>query len=91
MTEQRDATAPAVLDVAELVALIRALWAERLGHSDFTDDESFFAVGGHSMRAVLVMKALGVAVGAKLPTRMLLDNQTINELTDAVRAHVASE
>ncbi|MFI6784600.1 acyl carrier protein [Micromonospora sp. NPDC050276] len=75
-------------DTADLTALIRATWSAVLARSDFTDDDSFFALGGHSMRVVTVMKELSGAVGQRLPTRLLFENQTVRELTEAVRAHV---
>jgi aryl carrier-like protein len=69
-----------------LPAAVRAAWAAVLGHQDFGDRDNFFHVGGHSLRAIQLMKGLSRDLGIRLPVRLLFDHPTVHELTEAVHA-----
>ncbi|MBP2472206.1 acyl carrier protein [Crossiella equi] len=71
-------------------ASVRAAFAAALGREDFTDEESFFRVGGHSLRAVHVMKAISAAVGTRLPVKLLFDHPSVAELTEAIDDRLAA-
>jgi hypothetical protein len=65
---------------AELAAVVRAAWAEGLGHQDFGDDENFFTVGGHSMCAVRIVRTLKNDVDPTLTVRRFFQHPTVTEL-----------
>jgi hypothetical protein len=69
-------------------AQVRQAWQQILGHSDFRDDESFFRIGGHSLRALKLIRLLGELTGVRLNQRLIFDNSTVNSLTAALHAHV---
>ena len=69
----------------DVTTVVRGLWVEVLGHDDFADDESFFDVGGHSLRGVLLMRRLEESLGATLPVALLFDHQSVTALAAAVR------
>ncbi|MFF2191623.1 acyl carrier protein [Streptomyces sp. NPDC058157] len=74
----------------ELTDRVRAIWAEVLGRSDFSDSESFFETGGHSLLASKVMARLGRAVGTRLPMQLIFDHRTVEQLAAAVHAQLAA-
>ncbi|WP_192564150.1 amino acid adenylation domain-containing protein [Pseudomonas gozinkensis] len=44
-------------DIAnETEARIAAIWQQHLGHADFTTDDDFFQIGGHSLMAAAVLR-----------------------------------
>lgn len=69
-------------------AAVRAAWSGQLGHDDFTDEDSFFAVGGHSLRATRVMRQLSAQCQTRLPVRLLFDHPTVTGLAAAAERHV---
>jgi acyl carrier protein len=75
----------------ELTALVRGTWEQVLGNADFTDEDPFFVVGGHSLAAIRVMTALSTAVGVRLPVRLLFRNRSIDTLVPAVAGYVADQ
>ncbi|MGW2640704.1 phosphopantetheine-binding protein [Streptomyces sp. NPDC001348] len=77
------------LTTEELTALVHHAWAEALGHDEFTDEDHFFQVGGHSMGAVQVVRRIGAALGRRLPVRLLLRNPTVRGLAAALAAPAA--
>lgn len=62
---------------------VRAAWAATLGHDDFTDHDSFFTVGGHSMRGIKLMRRLSGG-GIRLPLSLLFEHPTVARLTAAL-------
>lgn len=70
---------------------VREAFAVELGHHDFTDEDSFFYVGGHSLRGLRVMRSVSTAVGVKLPLRLLFEHPSVRELSSAVTAVVAAD
>jgi hypothetical protein len=63
----------------DLIPLVRRAWAEALGHDDFTDKDSFFHVGGHSLAALHVVRVTGEAVRRKVSVRLLLVHPTVSD------------
>ncbi|MER5807226.1 phosphopantetheine-binding protein [Streptomyces sp. NPDC002033] len=76
---------------AELTDRVRAIWTEVLGRSDFSDSDSFFEAGGHSLLASKVMARLGRAVGTRLSMQLIFDHRTVERLADAVHAQVSAQ
>jgi acyl carrier protein len=60
-------------------------WAESLHREDISADDDFFRIGGHSMRAMQVMRQLSRQLGVRLPTQLIFDNRTPRLLVAAVR------
>ncbi|MFF0141368.1 acyl carrier protein [Streptomyces sp. NPDC005227] len=73
-------------DPAGTAALVRRAWAEALGHDEFTDDDHFFQVGGHSLGALQVVRELGTALGRRISVRVLFRNPTVLSLAEALAA-----
>ncbi|WP_431047264.1 phosphopantetheine-binding protein [Streptomyces sp. P1-3] len=59
---------------------IRSVWEQVLGHGDFTDDENFFAVGGHSLLAAQVAARINRVAPARVAARDLFDHPTVTAL-----------
>ncbi|MFI0714482.1 acyl carrier protein [Streptomyces inhibens] len=59
---------------------IRSVWEQTLGHGNFTDDESFFAVGGHSLLAAQVTARINRVAPARIAVRDLFDHPTVTSL-----------
>ncbi|MCX4766699.1 phosphopantetheine-binding protein [Streptomyces sp. NBC_01275] len=75
----------------ELTALVRTAWADALGHDEFTDEDHFFRVGGHSLGALHVVRDLGAELGRKIPVRVLFRNPTVRGLAQALTADAPQE
>lgn len=73
---------------AELAAVVRAAWAEGLGHQDFGDDENFFTVGGHSMCAVRIVRTLKNDIDPTLTVRRFFQHPTVTELAAVLASTV---
>ncbi|WP_416981277.1 acyl carrier protein [Streptomyces sp. T028] len=80
------ATEPETRGTAELTELVRKAWAEALGHDEFTDEDHFFHVGGHSLGALHVVRDLGAELGRKIPVRVLFGNPTVRGLAEKLAA-----
>ncbi|MEW2045137.1 phosphopantetheine-binding protein [Streptomyces sp. NBC_00377] len=85
------ATESGTRDTGELTELVRSAWADALGHDEFTDEDHFFQVGGHSLGALHVVRDLGAALGRKIPVRVLFRNATVRGLTRALAADAPEE
>jgi Phosphopantetheine attachment site len=75
----------------DMLSLVREAWTAALKHTDFSDDDDFFVVGGHSLLAGRVMALLAKQTGQRLLLRMFFDNPTVSELAAAVSAHIAAQ
>jgi hypothetical protein len=80
------ATESATRGTGELTALVHRAWAEALGHDEFTDEDHFFQVGGHSLAALQVVRELGIALDRRIPVRVLFRHPTVRALTEALAA-----
>ncbi|MER5887850.1 acyl carrier protein [Streptomyces sp. NPDC001941] len=65
---------------ADVAGLVRTAWADGLGHAEFHDDEHFFQVGGHSMCAVRIVRALKKELDIQLTVRQFFAHPTVAEL-----------
>ncbi|MFD8412334.1 MULTISPECIES: acyl carrier protein [unclassified Streptomyces] len=70
-------TLPTDGTTADLAARVRTAWARGLGHDEFHDDEHFFEVGGHSMCAVRIVRALKTELGIPLTVRDFFAHPTV--------------
>ncbi|MEV8033710.1 amino acid adenylation domain-containing protein [Streptomyces sp. NPDC086182] len=79
-TAPRSATAVALASV----------WCEVLGVPSVGDEDSFFALGGHSMLAVRLVGEIAERFGADLPIKTLFETPRLGDLAaliDAVTGH----
>ncbi|MBT2387145.1 non-ribosomal peptide synthetase [Streptomyces sp. ISL-11] len=60
------------------------LFAEVLGLPRVTIDDSFFALGGHSLLVTRVISGVRRRLGAELPVRTLFERQSVAALLEAV-------
>ena len=71
---------------------MRADLDSRLPASTSGRHDTFFALGGHSLKAVAIISGVGAACGVELSMRMLLDARTAAELAGVVESwHGATE
>lgn len=68
-------------------ARVRALWAEVLGHANFSITDSFFEVGGDSLRLAALHGALQDLAGFDFPLVELFDHPTVREMAELVGRH----
>ncbi|MEU8792436.1 acyl carrier protein [Streptomyces sp. NPDC048643] len=73
-------------DPTGIAALVRRAWTEALGHDEFTDDDHFFQVGGHSLGALQVVRELGTALDRRISVRVLFRNPTVRALAEELVA-----
>lgn len=76
---------PAVLPTNELEHQIQAIWSEVLGHDRIGTNDSFFKIGGNSLRVVRVQAELQKLLGRTVSTATLYEFFTIKDLA----AHLA--
>ena len=67
-------------------AVVLAVWMEVLGLDTIGLDDSFFMVGGDSLRAAKVASRLSVALGAEVPLTLLLEADTVRRLSETLEA-----
>ncbi|MFL6115918.1 MAG: acyl carrier protein [Catenulispora sp.] len=56
---------------------VHAIWADKLALADFSDDEDFFALGGHSLIMVRIQDALAAEFGVEVPMDDLFRHATV--------------
>jgi len=87
----RAAPAPRDKGVAsELEEQIAALWEDLLGVGDFGREDSFFSIGGHSLKAVRVVARMQKELGIALKLKDFFANPTVAGLA-AVAARQAGK
>ncbi len=64
--------------------LIIMIWCEVLGIDRIAVNENFFALGGHSLRAVQAMSRLSIVLNQELPVRLLFEAPTVKELASQI-------
>jgi acyl carrier protein len=67
-----------------LEELVLDVWVEVLGHNGIGVCDDFFAVGGHSLRAMQVVSRLRSAFGVEVPLGLLLEHPTVGEQAQVV-------
>ncbi|MFH9402557.1 amino acid adenylation domain-containing protein [Streptomyces sp. NPDC017638] len=65
-------------------AVLGQLWSELLGVSSVKPDDSFFALGGHSINAVSLIARIQQHFGVKLPIRALFEHSRLAGLAALV-------
>ncbi len=68
------------LDLTELYSYIRNLWMQALGHSDFTDTNNFFDVGGYSMLVIDMLQKLKSRTGRDISALDFFEHPTVDSL-----------
>lgn len=61
---------------------IHRIWAQHLKLADFSDDDDFFTLGGHSLIMVAIQSDLNAELGVEVPMDELFRHLTVNELAD---------
>jgi len=69
----------------EIEAKLVSLWEELLGVRGVGTDQDFFEIGGHSLLAVRMLYGVERTFGKRLPTSMLFESATIQELASWLR------
>lgn len=69
----------------DITGVIRDVWCEVLELDTVTEDDDFFAIGGHSLTAMQVASRLRAQLGGvRVPTRVLFTNRTLASFAEAV-------
>ncbi|MFV2088600.1 acyl carrier protein [Micromonospora sp. LOL_021] len=66
--------------------LVRGIWVDVLGGDDFTDDESFFEIGGDSFAALRVLDQIRRQTGVRVSLLAFVDDPTVAGLRSALTA-----
>ncbi len=73
----------------EIESAIAAMWVELLGHDNFSLQDHFFMVGGHSLLAMRLMARLQNHFRIELPLSLFLETPTITALAQMVELLLA--
>jgi amino acid adenylation domain-containing protein len=79
--EAGDAHVPPATDDERAIA---AAWAEVLGVERVGATDGFFALGGHSLRAVRIVARVDELLGVRLPVSALFESPTVRGLAERV-------
>lgn len=60
---------------------IHDIWSRELKLDDFSDDDDFFALGGHSLIMTRIQKAIADEIGVEVPMDQLLRQSTVAKVT----------
>jgi acyl carrier protein len=73
---------------ADIQQQIAKLWAQSLGVKSVAPDDSFFALGGHSLLGIKLVAAVQerLALDAELSLSDLLEHPTLAEFSDHIAA-----
>ncbi|MBB5762264.1 condensation domain-containing protein [Methylorubrum rhodesianum] len=63
-----------------LLIKVRAIWREMLGRPDLSDDDDFFASGGHSLLAARLVARIEAATGRSVPLWSFFEAGTVARL-----------
>ncbi|MEU1823300.1 amino acid adenylation domain-containing protein [Streptomyces abikoensis] len=74
-----------------LEELLCGLFSDILGVSRVTADDSFFALGGHSLSATRLTARLRATLGLELAVRAVFETPTVTGLADALRKAAEGE
>ncbi|HET6230115.1 MAG TPA: amino acid adenylation domain-containing protein [Longimicrobiaceae bacterium] len=78
--ERSDARPAPVPPATRTEARVAGLWAEVLGTDEVGVEDDFFALGGHSLRAMRLVARVREAFGVDLTVRALFDAPTVRAL-----------
>jgi acyl carrier protein len=65
---------------------IHEIWAKELRLTDFSDEDDFFALGGHSLAMARIQDLIGKEFGIEVPMDQLFRKSTVNSIS----AHIDS-
>jgi acyl-CoA synthetase (AMP-forming)/AMP-acid ligase II/NADP-dependent 3-hydroxy acid dehydrogenase YdfG len=82
---RRRFTAPAT-DLERQIALI---WSDALGRPEIGRDDSFFELGGNSLRAARLLALVDRTLAVRLTTQLLYENPTVAGMAAAITRHGA--
>ncbi len=71
-------------DVARLEQFLVRLWGEILKRENVRRDDNFFALGGRSLHAMMMINRLQDAIGISIPQTLIFEAQTVAELVAAL-------
>jgi amino acid adenylation domain-containing protein len=77
------------LAVDDTELLIRAVFAEILGTSQFSMEDSFFDIGGNSLLAVRLLRDLEASVGIRVSLASLFENSSVRSIARSIGEEVA--
>ncbi|MCC3650358.1 MULTISPECIES: acyl carrier protein [Streptomyces] len=85
-----DSSAPETETRAAVREVVAPLWCEALAVPEVSDDDDFFALGGHSLAALHVISTVEQTYGVELAgPRDIWENPTLGAFVSAVAAAVA--
>ncbi|NIM11556.1 MAG: amino acid adenylation domain-containing protein [Candidatus Aminicenantes bacterium] len=58
------------------------IWSEVLGHSAIGIDDNFFEVGGHSLKATILLSRIHKTLDIKIPLKKIFERVTIRSLSE---------
>jgi acyl carrier protein len=62
--------------------VMRKIWADELDLQEFSDDDDFFSLGGHSLIMTKIQLRIRREVGLAIPMDDLFRHATINGISD---------
>lgn len=75
---------------SQLQASLLGAWRMVLGRQDFGVDDDFFRIGGHSIMALELVRAMEQATGLGISLGMVFERPTIEQLDEALADRAAS-
>ena len=69
--------------------MVASVWADVLGRNDISVTRSFFAYGGHSLKAAVVVRRLSDQLGIEVALSALMAARTVRELARTIDARRA--
>lgn len=75
----------------EVEVIVAEEWSRILGVPDLFRDDDFFALGGHSLGAMMLVAAIDGRIGVRIPVRTLFEHPRLAELAAAIADRRASE
>ncbi|MFW6357634.1 MAG: amino acid adenylation domain-containing protein [Chroococcales cyanobacterium] len=75
----------------EVEQVLAEIWSEVLGIAQISIDDNFFALGGHSLRAMQLVSRLRQMFEIELPLPTLFENPTIAQLAQVIESILLAE
>jgi amino acid adenylation domain-containing protein len=86
--ERRSMQADVIAPRSATEKLLVQIWTDVLGLTNVSVNDDFFAVGGHSLKAMQVLSRLRAALHHAIPLRRIFEYPTITQLAAAVDAEM---
>jgi len=61
--------------------IIRSIWSQELNIADFSDDDDFFSLGGHSLIMTKIQVSIKEKIGVEVPMDDLFRHSTVKKLS----------